>query len=195
MTRKQARSIQTYERVLDAAAAEFAQHGYPSTNLQNVVARTGLTKGALYGHFSSKEQLAAVLVSQFDEAVQALVSAVETSGAPALGQLRTLTCSLAEELHSDIRISAALRLVVDEAQASVQPPAALTELRAHVLALVHQAQKEEDIEPELPAEPVADLVIAVLFGAHYMAPATDGKDLPSRVRDMWTILEPTLRGR
>jgi AcrR family transcriptional regulator len=192
---KQARALQTYERVLDAAAAEFAQHGYPSTNLKNVVARTGLTKGALYGHFSSKDELAAVLVRQFDDVVTNLVSTSGASDAPALGKLRTLTCSLAEKLQSDIRISAALRLVVDEAQSSDQRPTALAELRKHALALVLQAQQEEDLDRHLAPELVADLLIAVLFSAHYMTPVAETKDLPSRVIDMWSVLDLALQGR
>ncbi|MGW3009338.1 TetR family transcriptional regulator [Streptomyces sp. NPDC001219] len=195
MAGKQARSLQTYERVLDAAAFEFAQQGYPNTNLQRVAERTGLTKGALYGHFSSKEELAAALVERLDEAVRTLADSADDPHAPAWEKLRSLTFSLADRLHTDIRVTAALRLALDSAKAGAEPPAVLSQLRDHTVRLVGDAQREQDISPELPPETVADLLLAVLFGAHCTAPVSGWKELPSRVREMWDILAPALRKR
>ena len=46
---------QTVEKILDAAAAHFAEKGYQSTTLQDIVDATGLSKGAVYHHFRSGE--------------------------------------------------------------------------------------------------------------------------------------------
>jgi AcrR family transcriptional regulator len=204
MTGKQARSRLTYERVLDAAAEEFARQGYPNTNLQRVAERTGLTKGALYGHFPSKEKLARALVEQFDAALSTLDhdrtggdEGAHASGGPdgtALGKLRSLTFSLADRLENDIRTAAALRLVMDRAQRTGEPPTMLSRLRAHAVELVLEAQREWDVDPELPAERVANLLLAVLFGAHCAAPVVNWTKLPDRVREMWDLLDPALRG-
>lgn len=48
---------QTVEKILDAAACLFAQKGYAHTTLQDVIDETGLSKGAVYHHFKSKEEL------------------------------------------------------------------------------------------------------------------------------------------
>ena len=50
---------QTVEKILDAAACLFAQKGYAHTTLQDVIDETGLSKGAVYHHFKSKEEIAA----------------------------------------------------------------------------------------------------------------------------------------
>ena len=47
---------QTVEKILDAAAALFAEKGYQSTTLQDIIDATGLSKGAVYHHFRSKEE-------------------------------------------------------------------------------------------------------------------------------------------
>lgn len=44
-------------RVLAAAEELFAEQGYDATSVQQVVERAGVTKGAMYHHFSSKEDL------------------------------------------------------------------------------------------------------------------------------------------
>jgi TetR/AcrR family transcriptional regulator, transcriptional repressor for nem operon len=49
---------QTRQRILVAAAALFNQRGYAGCSMQDVMAATGLEKGGLYRHFSSKEELA-----------------------------------------------------------------------------------------------------------------------------------------
>jgi len=45
------------ERLLDAAAHVFAQKGYAGTRILDVVARAGLSTGAVYGRFGSKQDL------------------------------------------------------------------------------------------------------------------------------------------
>jgi AcrR family transcriptional regulator len=47
----------TYQLLIEAGMTCFAEKGYAATTLGDIVARTGHTKGAFYGHFESKEQL------------------------------------------------------------------------------------------------------------------------------------------
>ncbi|WP_171056159.1 TetR/AcrR family transcriptional regulator [Paenibacillus sinopodophylli] len=47
----------TYQLLLEAGMSCFSEKGYAATTLGDIVARTGHTKGAFYGHFTSKEQL------------------------------------------------------------------------------------------------------------------------------------------
>lgn len=50
---------QTVEKILQASQQLFAQKGYAHTTLQDVIDATGLSKGAVYHHFRSKEEIAA----------------------------------------------------------------------------------------------------------------------------------------
>ncbi|MEV7394539.1 MULTISPECIES: ScbR family autoregulator-binding transcription factor [unclassified Streptomyces] len=64
---RQARAIQTRESILLAAAAVFDERGYTTATITEIIARAGVTKGALYFHFSSKEELAhGVIAAQLD---------------------------------------------------------------------------------------------------------------------------------
>ena len=49
---------QTVEKILDAAAQLFLQKGYQNTTLQDIIDATKLSKGAVYHHFKSKEEIA-----------------------------------------------------------------------------------------------------------------------------------------
>ena len=50
---------QTSERILTAASALFRSRGYEATGIDAVMASAGLTAGAFYAHFRSKEDLLA----------------------------------------------------------------------------------------------------------------------------------------
>ncbi|HEY1901758.1 MAG TPA: TetR/AcrR family transcriptional regulator [Terracidiphilus sp.] len=50
---------QTRERIIAQAAPIFNTRGFAGSSMQDVMEATGLEKGGLYRHFSSKEELAA----------------------------------------------------------------------------------------------------------------------------------------
>src|ERR1700684_941474 len=49
---------QTRQRIVAAAAPLFNERGFAGCSMQDVMEATGLEKGGLYRHFSSKEELA-----------------------------------------------------------------------------------------------------------------------------------------
>ncbi|WP_399895562.1 TetR family transcriptional regulator [Streptomyces sp. BBFR51] len=110
---KQERAIRTREAILNAAAAEFAAHGFAHANLQRVVERTGLTRGALYGHFASKGALADELTSLFRHELSALAARSGARAVPAARALRELVVELARRVCHENRFRAGLRLMAE----------------------------------------------------------------------------------
>jgi AcrR family transcriptional regulator len=55
----------TRQRILDTALDLFIERGYDKTSLREIAERVGVTKAALYYHFSSKEDLLRTLVQPF----------------------------------------------------------------------------------------------------------------------------------
>jgi TetR/AcrR family transcriptional regulator, transcriptional repressor for nem operon len=55
----------TRERLLAAAFSEIYTTGYQGSDLNSILGRAGVTKGALYHHFGSKEALGHAVVDQF----------------------------------------------------------------------------------------------------------------------------------
>lgn len=65
---RQERAVRTRRAILEAAAAVFDERGYEAATIADILARAGVTKGALYFHFCSKQELAqGVLDEQFVE--------------------------------------------------------------------------------------------------------------------------------
>jgi len=63
------------ERILDAAGRLFSSKGYYDTSMDEIVAESKLSKGAIYGYFKSKEDLFVALQDkQLEESISVLAS-------------------------------------------------------------------------------------------------------------------------
>ena len=71
---------ETRRRILDSATAVFAEHGYAGASMRDIAERLGITKAALYYHFTSKEDLLDGLVHPVIEAMTAFADAAESGG-------------------------------------------------------------------------------------------------------------------
>ncbi|HHH42183.1 MAG TPA: TetR/AcrR family transcriptional regulator [Chloroflexi bacterium] len=74
------RGEETRARILEAAEACFARHGYDATGVAEICRRAGVTKGAFYHHFPSKQ---AVFLELLDRWLAALDGEVATIHAEA----------------------------------------------------------------------------------------------------------------
>ncbi|WP_420236373.1 TetR/AcrR family transcriptional regulator [Telmatobacter bradus] len=60
----QLRTEETQSRILDAAEAIFSEQGFEKTQLEEVAARAGFTRGAIYAHYAGKEDLFLALMKR-----------------------------------------------------------------------------------------------------------------------------------
>jgi TetR/AcrR family transcriptional repressor of nem operon len=54
----------TREKLLNAAFCEIHRHGFQAASIANILQDTGLTKGALYHHFSNKRDLGLAVIDE-----------------------------------------------------------------------------------------------------------------------------------
>ncbi len=62
---KQARSQATYEALLHAAERLFAAHGYNAVSVEDICRAAGVSKGAFYHHFESKQAVFLALLQRW----------------------------------------------------------------------------------------------------------------------------------
>jgi len=79
LTREE-KKARTRAQLIDAAAAVFARHGYVAASLDEVAEEAGLTKGAVYSNFDSKEDLfQAVIDDRLNEPMFQVADIVDTA--------------------------------------------------------------------------------------------------------------------
>ena len=92
----------TRERLLGEARRLFRERGYAATSLEQIAEAAGVTKGAIYGHFSSKEDL--------------LISATEAAPTPAWATaMNDPSVPLRERLAEFSRTATASEVFTDKA--------------------------------------------------------------------------------
>jgi AcrR family transcriptional regulator len=73
----------TRQRILDVAVDLFIERGYAGTSVRDISERLGMTKGSLYYHFASKEDLLTALVEPMMTALDEFISEAEHRSQPA----------------------------------------------------------------------------------------------------------------
>ena len=99
--------VKTRAALLDAAAGVFARRGLDGATLEEIAEAAGFTRGAVYHHFASKEELFLAVITRHDEELLARF------GPDVLGSLPPDAAASAarwREVHADDRREVALRL-------------------------------------------------------------------------------------
>ncbi|MCX5199795.1 ScbR family autoregulator-binding transcription factor [Streptomyces sp. NBC_00249] len=106
----QERSERTRRRLVFAGAEMFHRNGYANATLGEIAGAAGVTKGALYFHFASKDELADAVQQRGCGLLHEAVRGLRESGASPLQALIDTTHWLARTLHEDPAIPASFRI-------------------------------------------------------------------------------------
>ncbi|MFE4370797.1 ScbR family autoregulator-binding transcription factor [Streptomyces sp. NPDC056835] len=183
----QQRAVRTRAAILGAAASVFDRCGYDAATIAEITARSGMTKGALYFHFSSKEELARGVLRELtgNLAVEPADSHVQ--------ELIDLTMAVAYRSLRDPIVRAGLRLALEERAvdfSEVSPFPAWAGLSEDLL--LRAAERGELLPYVVPRE-TAELVVSAWAGIQVYARAVAGRtDVERRMSVMWAHLLPSV---
>ena len=97
------KGIQTRKNIIAAALQLFSVKGYYNTSINDILEATRLTKGGLYGHFRSKED---IWYAVYDQAVEIwrekVLKEVDTYDNPLDRIEKTISNDMREYLGSDV---------------------------------------------------------------------------------------------
>jgi AcrR family transcriptional regulator len=173
----------------------FDRTGYASTTLAQIVQEAGMTKGALYFHFASKDGLADAVREQGHTLLRDFVSAQRAAGVPPVQALIDMTHWLAWVLHEDPVIRASFRITSE--CAGRQPP--VTDFHqvwiTEVLRLLDRAREAGELRDHATAEGPRTLLSAAVCGIGVLSgTGISAPELRRRVGALWdsllTVLVP-----
>ncbi|WP_237726844.1 TetR/AcrR family transcriptional regulator [Rhodococcus jostii] len=107
----QQRARVTRNSVLQRAAEEFDRNGYVNTTLEIITGHSGVGKGAVYHHFTSKPALADAVISEGMNRMGHLRSRLIRRHPRAVEALIELSYTLADAGRREAMVRAAFRLV------------------------------------------------------------------------------------
>ncbi|MFC9835480.1 TetR family transcriptional regulator [Rhodococcus sp. NPDC127530] len=192
----QQRSRGTRNSVLQRAAEEFDRHGYVRTTLEMIIGQSGVGKGAVYHHFSSKPDLAGAVISEGMNRMDHLRTQQMRRHTRAVEALIELSYTLADMGRGEAMVRAAFRLVREMGDSSGRFHTATSTIHTWTetyRGLVERAIAEGDIRADLDPGEVAEVLVAVAYGAQLHATATGILDAGARqVDESWRVLLPAL---
>ncbi len=110
MRRTKEDALITRENVLTAALKVFSQTGYSATRLEDIAQAADVTRGAIYHHFGSKEELYKALIKERSAGINQLAEETLTQGGSPLNIIRRLLVSAFEYAEQDEDYRALLEL-------------------------------------------------------------------------------------
>ncbi|WP_406514420.1 TetR/AcrR family transcriptional regulator (plasmid) [Streptomyces sp. NBC_00161] len=189
----QDRSERTRRKLVHAGAEMFHRNGYANATLGEIAAFAGVTKGALYFHFASKDELAEVVQRRGCELLHESVRELRASGLSPLQTLISTTHWLALNLREEPAIPASFRITKECAGL----PALATDFHriwlAEVCGLLRQARDAGELRAEGRWESIESLVAAASCGIESLAgTGMPYAELQRRVAGVWSLLLPCL---
>ncbi len=162
---------QRREQIILAAMACVAREGFHKTTMADVIAASGLSAGAVYGYFRSKEELILAIVdyvlSHLDQALGELLS-LEPVPSPieVTRQLTTRIVEHAEAAPVDITkvVVAAWAEAVRHEQVRAEVGGRIRRLRDRYVVMIRNQQQAGMIDATADAEQVAKSLFGVMPG-------------------------------
>lgn len=185
---RQDRAERTRNAILDAAAEVFDARGFAGASLSDILTRAGVTKGAMYFHFASKEELASAIIEEqwnFEAPSAGSVS-------NALQGLIDLSHAFGNGLATNIRVRASNRMI-SEATFDSPPSRAYQRWLGIIEEFLTAARAAGDIRNELDPKQVAYWVGGSFLGVQTMSGVlSERADLRERITDLWRFSLPGL---
>jgi len=92
-------------QILDAAAAVFARKGFYQASMDDIVVEAGLSKGALYWYFKSKDQIITAILDRLFAPELAGLQALVTADGSARERLLQFAAMTAREMKHMLRVA------------------------------------------------------------------------------------------
>ncbi|MDG4864326.1 ScbR family autoregulator-binding transcription factor [Streptomyces sp. T-3] len=185
----QTRSEQTRRRLILAGAEMFDRHGYAHATIGQIAGAAGMTKGALYFHFASKEELADAVQQRGRELLGDFVQRQWTQGAAPVQAVIDLTHWLAAMLHADPLMRAGFR--ISKECTGRRPPVVgfhqvwITE----VLRLLGQAREAGELREYTAQDGPQTLLAATVCGIEVLSgTGLSSPELSCRISALWAPL-------
>ncbi|CAN5525239.1 TetR/AcrR family transcriptional regulator [soil metagenome] len=167
------RRATTRAALIDAARALFAERGFAGTGREEIVERAGVTRGAMYHHFGSKEQLFRAVYEAVEADVTNAVATAAAASQDPVAQLRLGALAFLDvAARPEVR-----RIVLLDAPSVLAVPVRRDLAERYGLGLVRdglQAVMDAGAIAVQPVEPLAHLLLAALHEAATLV--ADGAD-------------------
>ena len=169
------KGARTREQIVERAAALFNQHGYHGASISDVMKATGLEKGGIYRHFSSKEELALAAFAYAADKMKERFTTALAGKEGALERLRAII-SVYARIPADPPVpggcpilNAAVESDDDNPELKAEAQRVLNGLKQALRTIIRNGQERGELRSDLDVEAFTHVFIGQLEGAVMLA--------------------------
>ena len=187
--KKKPRSSENKEKILSVAQKLFSEKGYDNTTIQDIIDQLGgMTKGAIYHYFDSKEEIMQCIMSEYD--MPDVSSELHDSQRQATG-LEKLKQRMLTSLQDIEKL-----VLLFSAKALLKSPRIIGEVYLtclkrtdDVLLLIEEGIADGSIVTEYPNELAEFIALTTDMGFVLNFPRCSREELEGRIRFMRKLFE------
>jgi AcrR family transcriptional regulator len=188
----QARSETTRQKILSAAIDLFGEVGYAAAGLGEIIERAGMTKGALYHHFDSKEALATAIIEQGTNLTRDAFDRVCQSSSPALENMIHGIFVITDLVVTDKKARTAEQLTRGLAEFNSAASQVWSNRLEAITTQARHASTEGDLREGLDPYVVSESILNAMLGAQLLSKTADGNDHINRLTRSLELLLPAI---
>ncbi|HEY8700957.1 MAG TPA: ScbR family autoregulator-binding transcription factor [Arthrobacter sp.] len=187
----QDRARATREAIIAGAAKVFEEYGYGSASLTQVSEAAAVTKGALYFHFSSKENLARAVIDEQHGIVLADSEAILAEHHPALKTMILMCRAFGLKLVHEPVVRAGIRLTLEWSAFGHPVRGPYEDWIVVMEQLTAQAKAEGQIRDSVAPAAFGRFLVGSFTGVQMVSGVLTGRsDVMQRIEEMWSLLLP-----
>lgn len=150
------------KQVLDVAVQLFNEQGYDATSVADLTQRLGLTKSALYHHFSSKGELLAIALETALNGLEGVLDDAEARDASADDRLTAVVLGAVRVLTSELPSVTLLLRLRGNSEVELAALERRRRFDQRVTALVRAAQDEGLVRTDVDAAVATRLIFGMI---------------------------------
>lgn len=190
----------TRQKIIELASPIFLSHGYNGTSMSQLTEAIGMTKGAIYGNFKDKDELAlAAFRYNFERISKAIGQSVDAQE-NACDKLLAFAGYYLKEFSEIMKRGGCPLLNAAIDSDHVFPPLkdavekALSRWFRYIRRIIKEGIKKGEIKPDTDAEAFASVFISLVEGSNMMSKVTgDMVHIKRNIDHMIRMIDNDLR--
>ena len=171
----------THERIVSVAARAIRRSGYDGTGVADIMKEAGLTHGAFYSHFTSREAMLAEAVGKACAESAAAATELVASVPSGTALESMLSAYLSREHVEHVQVGCPLAALGSET--SRQAPEVRRVVTRHIKAMIDLIARQSPDWGQHGAHERALVTISTMVGAMLLARAVDEPGLSNSLRE------------
>jgi AcrR family transcriptional regulator len=191
----------THQAIIELAAQVFSKQGYAGTSMGDLMVATGLSKGAIYNHFVSKDDLA---LQAFDYAVgrvnERMAEAIRQAPKHAIHRLLAVVRVFQDHIEDPIFMGGCpilnTAVEADDTHPALRERAqqAMDDWHQFIVKTIRRGIQEGQVRADVDPDAIAVLMISSLEGGIMMSKLYGNSEPINRVVEYLThYLETSVR--